>query len=90
LVLVGGRMKVACVLNSVSCLSDDSVVVIHDFQRYYKHRLIRKYFDVMEQSKPFMEVDFDITVPEIAILKFKKEMMRVEEKDLMEARHDPG
>ena len=84
-ILVDGRMRVACALNAVPFLTEceTCVIVMHDFQRFYNNKFVMKYFNVIDQSKPF-ETNENVgrPLPQLGVLQLKKEMVKVSVKDM--------
>lgn len=49
-ILVDGRFRVACALKSFEYLSDDGLLMIHDFERTEYH-VVLDYYDIVEQKE---------------------------------------
>ena len=95
-ILVDGRARVACALNSLSAMSSNSVLIMHDWTRYgQRDSLLHVYFDVVETTVPVHGPEnknhngISVKFPRIAVLKKKKGVMAADAEDMMEARLIP-
>jgi hypothetical protein len=52
-VYVDGRRRLECVLNAGACLSDNGIIVLHDYARQ-RYGLVRSLFDQVEIVGPFL------------------------------------
>ena len=89
-ILVDGRSRVACALNALEYMNEKSVVIMHDWQRYFDNALLLKYFHVIDASKPILvEVTASPTAkPQIAVLKKKRGVTKASEEDMMVVRRN--